>query len=369
MTDTTINQSVAAPGGSPTQIEFDRLYRQGGAFLSAAQLTRTPLLLTDASSEGDHIIFANRAFLDFFGYAVEEVIGQKIEVLCDRESHEVLAALRENVASGHEKPLDIVLHRQDGSATTTSIIMLPLITADGAVRHHFVSFIDRTELTAANERVQSLLIENVRLVKVAAERDLLVAETNHRVKNALMQASMLLMMGGATNPHPDAAEALSAARTRLQTMAGIYDLLSKVDARVIDIGAFLQTLTPQLAPPLVPINIETHVAEGVLLSPDVAQPVALIAVELVTNAFKHAFPRRRKGLVRVELVLKPNNKIELAVADDGVGLSEGATDSLGFKLVRGLARQVGGQLQVSSSTRGTSVTLTLPTGSGATSAA
>lgn len=348
-------------GDSAVKIEFDRLHREGGAFLSAAQLTRMPMIVTDASGEHDHILFANPAFLAFFGYAESDVVGHEIEDLCDAPSRQVVAELRRNVAEGQEMPMDIALRRKDGSATLTSAMMFSIADNEGVAAHHFLSFIDRAELAAADAKVQELMIENARLVRELAQRDLLVAETNHRVKNALMQAGMVLMMQGAGSRNPEVSDALAYAQARLETMAGIYDLLSTNDATTIDLSAFLQSIAPNWVPPSMPVVVETTLEPGIVLSPDIAQPLALIAMELVTNAVKHAFPRRRAGRVHVRLARRDRG-LDLKVADDGVGMPSVVTDSLGYKLVRALLRQVGGTLDIAGARPGTAVTVSVPVG-------
>lgn len=345
---------------SAAKIEFGRLYRQGGVFFSATQLTRTPILVTDPNRSGDPILFANAAFLAYFGYTESDVVGHQIEDLCDEDSCRVVAELRRVLAESHERPFDIALRRKDGSLTWTSVFMSSIADKEGRPAHHFLSFIDRSELAVADANVRALLIENARLVRELTQRDLLVAETNHRVKNALMQASMVLLMQGSRSENPEVADALNFARTRLEAMAGIYDLLSIKDATAIDIGAFLGALAPHLVPPLMPVVVETRLAAGILLPPDIAQPIALIAVELVTNAVKHAFPLGRDGCVRVELA-RYDDRVELIISDDGVGMPAGQKDSLGYQLVRGLVRQVGGVLEIAAGMgTGTAVRISVP---------
>lgn len=344
---------------SAVKVEFDRLHREGGAFFSATQLTRTPILVTDASGADDPILFANTAFLSFFGYEASDVVGREVEALCEDHSCQVVAELRRNLAEGREKPLDIALRRKDGSATLTSVVMLTIADEEGEAAHHFLSFIDRGELAVSDSKVQELLIENARLVRELGQRDLLVSETNHRVKNALMQASVVLMMQGAGSTNPEVSAALSYAQARLETMAGIYDLLSTKDATAIDLSAFLQGMAPHWVPPSMAVAVEVHLDPGVLLPPDVAQPLALVAMELVTNAVKHAFPRRRAGRVQVGLSRR-DGALDLTVTDDGVGMPAGAADSLGYKLVRGLVRQIGGTLEIVNAAPGTRVKVSAP---------
>ena len=105
--------------------------------------------------------------------------------------------------------------------------------------------------------------------------------------------------------------------------------------------------------------------EDVALSVDKAIPCGLVLNELITNALKHAFPNGRPGVVRVALASLEGDRIEIAVSDNGIGIPPGvdlySSQSLGFRLVCTLARQVDGDLEVESN-NGTTVRLTVPVG-------
>jgi len=363
---TTDQHSPDRGGGSgasnaiSAQVDIERRLHDDGIFVSAVQLTRLPLLVTDSTISGNPIIFANDAFLFFFGYAKEEIVGRNEYFLsADTASRETVAAFRRALVDGREETFDISLRHKDNTESTTSLMVMPLTDLEGTIIHHLLSFVDRSELVASTKVVEALMIENARLVKALAERDLLVAETNHRVKNNLMQASMILKLEEQRLRQPAFAEAFLATRTRLDAMAGIHNMLTVIwDGNVIDLAAYLGMLAPQLVPAAAGVTMETRIATGVLVASEVAQCLVLITIELVTNAVKHAFPRRRAGSIRVGLI-QTVDAIKLTVSDNGVGMVDGVPESLGYQVVRGLADQLKGSLTVVSDARGTVIEVTV----------
>jgi len=105
--------------------------------------------------------------------------------------------------------------------------------------------------------------------------------------------------------------------------------------------------------------------ESLQLNPENAVACGLIINELVSNALKHAFPEGRQGVIRIELSVDANNRATLIVADDGMGLSNNSeletARTLGLRLVRSLAEQLGGTVQLRSAA-GTEAELTFPLG-------
>jgi two-component sensor histidine kinase len=219
-----------------------------------------------------------------------------------------------------------------------------------------MTFTDRAELERLHEHVRALMDENARLVK---EKDILAAETNHRIKNTLMQASALLMTEAQRKP--EIAEILLSIQHHMEAMAAIHDLLSVAkDANAIDLGACLEPLVPKLLPPTFLVTLEARVERGILVHPAICQPMVMIAVELVTNAMKHAFPEHRPGSVRVEFNHAGEDKINLTVSDDGVGMPGVVRESLGYRVVRSLVAQIEGTLNLSSGSQGTTVQVIAP---------
>ena len=204
--------------------------------------------------------------------------------------------------------------------------------------------VERTqELRQANEQVQNSL----------DEKDILLQEIHHRVKNNLQVISSLLGLQATTMSDKIVTEALEESRNRVLTMALIHETLYQSDDMAhVDFGTYVHNLVGQLShsyqvtaqPAEVRIDIES-------ISLDIDQAIAcgLIINELVTNAFKYAFPDE-SGTIDISVHLNDGDEFALRVADDGVGfptdLDINTSDTLGLKVVSALTRQIGGRLQL-----------------------
>lgn len=189
------------------------------------------------------------------------------------------------------------------------------------------------------------------LETVARDREMLIREVHHRVKNTIQMTSSLLHLQQSA-ASGDARAVLGEARTRLGVLAKVHEALLQpqtdgVSGR-IDMAALVHTLAGALAagaPSGRGIRVLAE-CDPLLLDPDAAIPLGLIINEAVTNAFKHAFPGERSGQVRISL--RDGDGLVLTVEDDGNGFDgEGRYGSLGMRLMRRLARQLGGKLSVS----------------------
>lgn len=197
------------------------------------------------------------------------------------------------------------------------------------------------------------------LRQAVAEKDVLLREIHHRVKNNLQIISSLLYLQGQTTDDATARALVEDSRARIRAMATVHETLyGAKDVADVDFGAYARSLVSGLKASLdgageIRTTIEVSAPH---LSLDEAVPCGLIMSELVTNALKHAHPRGGAGEVVVAL-RELGDRLELSVTDDGVGLPPdyavaGAT-SLGLKLVQALAGQVGGELDVHSDGNGT----------------
>lgn len=202
----------------------------------------------------------------------------------------------------------------------------------------------------------------------ARRRKLLHAELSHRIRNDLsLQVSMLQMQAAA---EPSAADALHAAAGRVHVLGHVHGRLSRgVDAEaVVDSRIFLEGLVADLRAGLDgvrPVAL-TVATESHPLPLAAAGDVGLVVNEAVTNALKHAFPASREGIVRVTF-RREDGAYELVVTDNGVGTAPGRAargdegGGLGGKLVRALATQLGGRLEIAAGeVGGTSCTLRFP---------
>ena len=181
------------------------------------------------------------------------------------------------------------------------------------------------------------------------EKDVLLADINHRIKNHLLSISGLIRMSRrCVTTLAEAEEALDAAAARLTVLGRVYDRLQVREAQTaVRADDFLEGLGADLRVTLVdlrPIAVIVR-ADPVALDANRAATVGLVVNELVQNALKYASPEDRAGSISVRLTC-PDEECRLEVADDGLGLSpDGADHGTGSRLIRALAQQLEGQLE------------------------
>jgi two-component sensor histidine kinase len=184
------------------------------------------------------------------------------------------------------------------------------------------------------------------------EKDLLLGEIHHRVKNNLQIVHSLLDMQANLTTDERAASALRDSQNRIQSMALIHQTLYQSnDFAKVDFGHFLDTLMVHLQSSYGRRDLRlTSRSDAARLVIDRAIPCGLIVNELVTNALKHAFPAGRSGNIMVEMRLLGETDVEVSVSDDGVGIPDSldldSLSSLGMQLVHVLSEQLHARLSI-----------------------
>jgi two-component sensor histidine kinase/CHASE1-domain containing sensor protein len=224
------------------------------------------------------------------------------------------------------------------------------------------------ELEVSNREVEERRAElarsNTDLSAALNAQEILLRELHHRVKNNLQVIASLFSLQARYLPDPRYREIFEESRNRVFSIALAHEKLYRSkDLGRIDFSEYARNLVSHLHSMLGPnsaINVVTDIHE-VTLPVETAIPCGLVINELVTNAFKHAFPAGRQGAIRVVLREVGPARWLVAVEDDGIGLpaqiSLGKTDSLGLDLVSILATQIGAEVEVNRE-RGTSFKLT-----------
>lgn len=183
------------------------------------------------------------------------------------------------------------------------------------------------------------------------EKDVLLKEIHHRVKNNLQVISSLLQLQSGYIKDPQTLETFRESQNRIRSMAMIHEKLYQTESLArIDFEEYATSLSSMLIRSYATtsgIKLKTDI-EKVDLNLDIAVPIGLITNELLSNAMKYAFPGDRGGTVTVALKIKEPGHYQLAISDDGIGLPEGLqvekAKSLGLRLVRILTGQIGGKL-------------------------
>jgi two-component sensor histidine kinase len=184
-----------------------------------------------------------------------------------------------------------------------------------------------------------------------AEKDMLLREVHHRVRNNLQGIWAILRLEGARLGHnPEARDRIEAIAERIQAMGRIHqELYRSGDLARIDLGAYLESVARGLLDLHgrsrdVRLDVE---AEAVASDVDTALPLGLITNELTANALKHAFPDGRAGTLRIVLRRDGAGRVELTVLDDGVGHEpDEGKRGMGMLLVAALAQQIGARWSV-----------------------
>ena len=201
-------------------------------------------------------------------------------------------------------------------------------------------------------------------------QELLMQEIHHRVKNNLQIVASLLNLQASRIRQPQARAEFQSARDRVRALATLHrHLYAHGEVHTINMREFLAELCTQLLQAMgetqggrIQFSID---ASEIQMSSDQAVPLSLIVTEAVSNSLKYAFPGGRSGTVSVRLAII-SDMAELLIQDDGVGIppsqeadASGARDGLGLRLIRGFARQLNAQLQVTEGA-GTRYLVTIP---------
>ena len=192
------------------------------------------------------------------------------------------------------------------------------------------------------------------------EKEVLLQEVHHRVKNNLQVISSMLNLQKSFVKDPETLNLLEESTNRIATMSFIHESLYRnTDFANISFAEYLQRLSANLIQSYSRSGCEVvlqTVFDEVYLSLEQAIPCGLITNELVSNSLKYAFPDRAQGTITLRIQHVEGGAVELEVSDDGVGLPPGMdfakNDSLGVYLVQALTEQIDGELVVTSVDQG-----------------
>ena len=204
--------------------------------------------------------------------------------------------------------------------------------------------------------------QNRLITKTLGEKDILLKEIHHRVKNNLQIISSLLDLQSRRTADDTAKSALTVGKNRVQSMALIHqNLYTEDDLTGISVKDYLTMLSSNLfeAYNVKEDNIQLQInVSNVVLDVDTMIPLGLIINELITNILKHAFVGRKDGTINIDLV-EENSELRLTISDDGIGIPDTLdlkSGSFGYQLIHALAHQISGEISIELN-KGTSVNL------------
>jgi PAS domain S-box-containing protein len=353
----------------------ERKRAAAGQFRMAIEASPTGMIMVDPRGK---IVMVNAQVEKIFGYDRAELMGQTMEILMPERYRRHHTELRAGFASHPSaRPVDSGLElwglRKDGKEVPLEIGLNPLETQEG--KFVLSSVVDITERKRAEQEREGLLerlqISNTELGNTLKEREVLLQEIHHRVKNNLQVISSLINLQLRRIKDPATREVLQEGQARVSAISLIHEMLYQSnDFANVPFSEYARTLAAGVfnMVGVVPGCVSLELAiDDIPLAVDKAIPCGLILNELITNALKHGFPGGRHGTVRVELVKESSGKLRLSVEDDGLGLPAGfdihQTRSLGLHLVGTLAEQLGAEFKILRD-RGTCFQITFDPGAG-----
>ena len=282
-----------------------------------------------------------------FGHARDEMLGQSIEMLVPERFRQSHPGLRNAFFGGPiSRPMgagrDLYGLKKDGSEFPIEIGLNPIQTEEGTMV--LSAIVDISDRKHKEQSIHAAL----------KEKDVLLGEIHHRVKNNLQVVHSLLGLQSTNLDDETVIGMMRESQNRIRSMALIHQTLyeSKDFARV-DFKNFLDSLVPTLissygvATDRITLLINSR---DVLLPINAAIPCGLLVNELISNALKHAFPGDRQGEINIALLMENPQYAVLTVSDNGVGIPETfnleQTQTLGLQLVTMLSDQLGGAIEI-----------------------
>ncbi|MBU2548803.1 MAG: PAS domain S-box protein [Proteobacteria bacterium] len=317
----------------------------------------SPDVIFTLSAESGAIISINPVFETITGWRVEGWIGRPFLDILNPDDRELAEANYLQVLGGqYTAPFEIRVLTRNGEYKVGEFIAGPEMI-DGRVVGVFGFARDMTDHIRAEEEVRASL----------KEKEILLKEIHHRVKNNLTVISSLINLQSRQIDDPGQAETFRDLTHRIQSMALIHEMLYR-SANLADIDLtdyvrnLLEALTGAYSNPRIR-TVANARAGGLFLDLNQAIPCALVLNELVSNAFKHAFPGDRAGRLEITTGRNDDGRLWVEVRDDGVGFPEGLdfrdTRTLGLQLVRDLVeKQLRGRVAMASGP-GTTFTIEL----------
>lgn len=315
------------------------------------------LVICDALEPEMPILYCNEAFTNLTGYPRDQILGKKCRFLHnDDQNQEDIRQIHEAIENGIPGRAVIRNHDPDGKLYWMRMSVSP-VRNDRQQITHFVGLVDDVSDYVRDRQI---------LDRSLHEKEVLLKEIHHRVKNNLAILSGMMDLQAEYIDSPSTRKILKESKNRIKSIAIIHEKLYRsTSLSDIDFKDYLEDLLFSIKETffndIKHINIDFD-TPSVIIGINQAIPTALILNELVTNAFEHAFPYQDEGKVTVRLT-SDESILQLEVKDDGIGLPESLNldtpKSLGLLLVKALTKQLGGTIRFDNDS-GTLITLQYP---------
>lgn len=310
-------------------------------------INSSPFAIFDLNPDGEVKSVWNPAAERIYGWNRKEVMG-KVLPSAPSDELEGREVINKRVLSGEViNEIELRGVRKDGSLIDILMGAAPLYSSQGNIEGVMSASVDITAMVEAEKQIKASL----------KEKEVLLREVHHRVKNNLQIISSLMSLQSRYVKDKTALKMFRESKNRVRAMSLIHEqLYQSPDLNQISFGDYIERIAQQLfrfyEADVKGVELEVNVDE-LFLNLDTSIPLGLIVNELVSNSLKHAFPDDRAGKVSIRLQTQDKNNI-LTVADDGIGLPSdfdisNNTDSLGLHIVQTLTLQLRGTLDIKKS--------------------
>jgi len=302
-----------------------------------------PHVIWTGNSKGE-VTFLNKAWKDWTGREIKDSLGNKwAESVHPDDVEKLLAKWKRAYKYGESYRGECRFKTKDGLYKYTSFVGVPVRDSSGKINNWIGIDVDITEHKRFEKQIKASLKEKERLLQ----------EIHHRVKNNLQVISSLLNLQSKYVKDENLIKVFEECKNRIKVMAVIHErLYQSKNLTNIDSEEYIKNLAKDvfsshvLNKKLITLKIKTN---SFLMDINTAIQFGLILNELVSNSIQHAFPKGKKGEININLI-KEDDTLLLTISDNGVGLSnridfQNAT-SLGLRLVNILTKQLGGRIEI-----------------------
>jgi two-component system sensor kinase len=310
----------------------------------AVESTHEYISITDLDNK---FIFVNNAFLEAYGYKHEEILGKTPFILDSGNNPDTLRSeIMMHTRNGGWKG-ELLNRTKSGREFPIFLSTNEILNEKGKVIGHIGVASNVTERKKAEEKIKSSL----------KEKEIILKEIHHRVKNNLQVISSIFYLQGEKVNDPRLHEIINECKNRVRSMAIIHEnFYQSDDLTRIDFGQYLKNLINNL---MISYGIENDRIDidlrvsDTFLSIDVAIPCGLLVNEIISNAIKHAFPGDVSGNITIEMFSPNSHDFTLRIKDNGIGIPDNIdisnTGTLGMELITTLTSQLEGSIELNKS--------------------
>lgn len=299
-------------------------------------------VISITNKNGD-ISYANDRFCEISKYSREELIGNNHRLLNSRfHSSDFFKRMYNMIQNGFVWNGEIRNRAKDGSIYWVNATIVPLRSIDGNINRFVALHTLITRTIESEEKVRQLL----------REKELLLQEVHHRIKNNLFSVFSLLKMQASFSSDSHLKEQFDEAAGRLRSMMALYDRLYRSESpNEIDLKEYIPNLVRQILSTYTKnIKFDFLLDVSIIVKPEIANSLGIILNELICNSVKHSFLHKEDGQIRIQMQ-KEDQQILFLYSDDGEPLPdsysiENIDQGFGIKLMNLLVQQLKGKVNV-----------------------